>query len=334
MTPNAWIAVAIAGLTAGFAPLFLAPLLRKWGVVDVPNERSSHAVPTLRGGGLATLLGLTVGLITAILFIDSASDRQFLALIGVAGFLMGVLGFIEDVRGVPIRWRASAQLFVGAGMSYVAVELSGVSPWWIPLLAFMFIAFVNAANFMDGINGISGLHGFVVGLAFAAVGTVTETSWLVVAGSMVAVVCVAFLPWNLRRQGMFLGDVGSYLIGGTVITVTVLAVLDGVPLLAGVAPVIIYFADTGATLVRRILAGERWYAPHRSHVYEQLTDFGLSHLFVASLVAGLTMLCSFAGALPLFSDFSQIISVLALVVLVVIYLQLPSVFRSYRMRRQ
>ncbi|MDQ0613798.1 nucleoside-diphosphate-sugar epimerase [Microbacterium sp. W4I4] len=138
---------------------------------------------------------------------------------------------------------------------------------------------------MDGINGISGLHGMVVGGAFATIGVMLDFSWLIAVGLLIAVVFAVFLPWNLLPPGMFLGDVGSYLLGSFVAAATIAAVFVGAPLLTVFAPLSIYLVDTISVLVRRASRREAVLSAHRTHAYQRLTDTGLSHVQVSILVA-------------------------------------------------
>ncbi len=99
---------------------------------------------------------------------------------------------------------------------------------------------------------------------------------------------LGFLPWNLSRGSVFLGDVGSYLLGASVAALAVAGFLSGVYVEYVLSPILVYVADTGYYCCARINAGERWYASHREHVYQRLTDVGFSHLQSAGTVAACT----------------------------------------------
>ncbi|WP_166786040.1 UDP-phosphate glycosyltransferase [Cryobacterium lyxosi] len=208
-----------------------------------------------------------------------------------------VLGWIEDVRGVSIRVRAGAQICIGLIASSIVVGHAGVAPWLVVVFTIGVAGYINVANFMDGVNGISALHGTVVGVTYAILGVVFELPWLAITGGIVALAFFGFLPWNLRGR-IFLGDVGSYLLGGSISITAVAALAHGVPFLAVIAPLIVYLADAGFTLVSRVIRGRRWSDAHRDHVYQRLTDSGISHFRVALLVTGLS-LC--AGAIGIWA---------------------------------
>ncbi|MFI7483235.1 glycosyltransferase family 4 protein [Kocuria sp. M1R5S2] len=273
-------------------PLVVKPLLARWGVVDVPTERSSHQRTVIRGMGLAVaaavLLADGLALATGAIEVDRSVALVVLA---VAGLCAG-LGWAEDYRGVSVRIRLAVQLAIGLAATSVLVTVLGTSAWWLPVGTLAVAAYVNMANFMDGINGISGLHGLAAGLLYAWAGASNDLPWMVAAGLAVAGGFAGFLPWNLGRGTVFLGDVGSYLLGGSLAGIAVAAFLSGVYVEYLLPPLAVYVADTSVTLLRRIRAGEAWYRPHRQHVYQRLTDAGLSHLGSALVVTAATVLVS------------------------------------------
>jgi UDP-N-acetylmuramyl pentapeptide phosphotransferase/UDP-N-acetylglucosamine-1-phosphate transferase len=195
-----------------------------------------------------------------------------------------------------------------------------------PLIACAAAAYINAANFMDGVDGISALHGLVSGVHFGVVGWLIHEPWLSGLGALVALVFTAFAPWNLSRARVFLGDVGSYLLGGLLAGCAVAAYFAGAGVLLAVAPLLPYLADTFTTLVRRAWRRERIFEAHRSHVYQELTGLGLSHLASASVVALASATCS---AVAFFTR--ETMTVLAIPITIVVlsgYLLLPYKLRT------
>ncbi|MFD1212340.1 UDP-phosphate glycosyltransferase [Arthrobacter sp. GCM10027362] len=326
----ALLAVAAAFLLSLLLPFGLKPLLVRLGVLDVPNERSSHTVVTVRGMGLTVAAGLLAGLLLALPAVDT-EDRPLLGTVAAVAGAAALLGWTEDYRGISIRVRALLQVVVGAGGTVLAVYLTESSWWWVPVGALAVAGYINAANFMDGINGISGLHGLGTGLLFAAAGALAEERWLVLAGLVVAVSFAAFLPWNLGRDNVFLGDVGSYLLGASLAVLGVAGFLAGVPAESLLGPVTIYLADTAATLLRRVRAGEQWYVPHRQHVYQRLTDTGFSHLQSAAFVTGCSVLTGLCGFLAAQSELAgKLAALLGCAAVVVFYLRSPAIFGKHR----
>ena len=305
-------------------------LLRARMILDVPVGRSSHTIPTPRGGGIAVALGLLVG--TSVL-----NNFTWLPLI-VAVVMFFAIGLAEDVRGLPIVVRLVLQLLTG-GMVAVLLVLSAPRPPIVPaiavaLAALWIAAFTNAFNFMDGINGISGAHTVLGGMAFLTIGLLSRDPSLVVVASIVAAAGLAFLPWNIVNAKVFLGDVGSYTLGAVLAVLAVYALLRGAPIEMVLAPLALYLADTGWTLARRVVTRKDWTEPHREHAYQRLCDGSWSHyqvtLFTFCIGACLTVLStvSLLGSTPL-----RIVADVAAVALLVAYLLAPRVLHAVQAAR-
>ena len=290
-----WMVVGASLLLSLLLPFVLKPILHKLGVLDVPNERSSHNSVVIRGVGITVAVGIAVGLVLSVLTGLVPVDRSIVLIVLAVLCAAALLGWIEDYRGVSIRHRALTQLAIGAVGTAALAWTTEQSFWWVPVGALAVAAYVNAANFMDGINGISGLHGVLVGVFYSTAGILVGQFWLTVAGLVVAAAFAGFLPWNLGRGFVFLGDVGSYLLGASIAGMAVAGLLAGVYLEYLFSPVLIYLADTFITFLRRVRAGKRWYASHREHVYQRLTDVGLTHLQAALVVTVCSALVGIAG---------------------------------------
>lgn len=321
MTTLDLVAVAVALAVSGASSLVAFPLLRRAGVIDRPGARSSHGIPTVRGLGVSPLLGI-LSAVAVLLAAGPVDDRAVLRIIGGAIAAYGVLGLVEDVRGIPVIWRAGAQFVLGLALGVAVVMVFSLP---LPLALVFAVAaagFVNVANFLDGVNGISTFHAFVFGLAFAAVGYLgLAPAWLVPLGWILAAAFLAFLPWNIRGRA-FLGDVGSYVLGSAVVALALCAWAAGAPLLPLVAPLAIYLADAAATLGWRILRGERWYESHRSHTYHRLEDLGWRHLPIAAFVSGLSACCAAIGIAAELSGM-HVWGVITLIAVSAVYLATP-----------
>ncbi|MFJ6278419.1 MraY family glycosyltransferase [Arthrobacter subterraneus] len=290
-----WTVVGTSLLLSLVLPFVLKPILHRLGVLDIPNERSSHHSVVIRGVGITVAVGIVVGLALSVLTGLVPVDRSVVLIVLFMLSAAALLGWIEDYRGVSIRSRALIQLMIGAVGTLALAWTIEQSYWWVPVGALAVAAYINAANFMDGINGISGLHGVLVGIFYSVAGTMVGQFWLTVAGLVVAAAFAGFLPWNLGRGFVFLGDVGSYLLGASIAGMAVAGLLAGVYLEYLFSPVLIYLADTFLTFLRRVRAGKRWYASHREHVYQRLTDVGLTHLQSALVVTVCSALVGVAG---------------------------------------
>lgn len=326
---------ALAFVLGALLPFAVRPILHRYDMVDVPNERSSHTAPTYRGMGLATAAATFVAFVAATLFgwtYRSAESLQLAVTIAAAILCALALGWLEDIRGVSIVRRAGLQLVIGVLVSVSFATVQGTNVLVLILGAIFIAGYINVANFMDGINGISGAHGLVAGLAYALTGWMVNLPWLALAGVAVAGAFAAFLPWNVRPgKNVFLGDAGSYVLGAALGTLAVGAWFADVPFLLAFAPLMTYLADAGTTLFRRFMAGEQWYKPHRTHTYQRLTDVGFSHLGSTAVVTGTTILVwvLLAFASDLYAAGSVVATVgvvlVALAVLVV-YLRMPQLF--------
>lgn len=330
-----------------FLPFVVKPLLVKLGVMDVPNERSSHQKPVLRGLGLAVLIAIVTveGVITLYSAVRFPADTTWIPLliITLGTLFAGLLGLSEDLRGVSVPVRSMCLLLIAGSVStaliWVVRETQsgatlGLEVWNLPLWVLALLAiygvlfissYINVANFMDGLNGISGLHGVIAGLTFAAAGLIyMGGGWLTIVGLTLAAGFAGFLPWNLTKPGAFLGDVGSYLLGGAVAITSFAALVSGVPILATIGPMIIYFGDVGTTLVKRLRAGHKWDEPHKEHAYQRLQQLGMSHLAASSINAAFTLAASVLGLVSIFvAPVWWLLLVVAGLALVVIYQLLP-----------
>lgn len=326
---------ALAFVLGALLPFAVRPILHRNNMVDVPNERSSHTAPTYRGMGLATAAATLLAFVAATLFgwtYRSSESLQLAVTIAAAILCALALGWLEDIRGVSIVRRAGLQLVIGLLVSVSFATVQGTNILLLVLGAIFIAGYINVANFMDGINGISGAHGLVTGLAYALTGWMVNLPWLALAGVAVAGAFAAFLPWNVRPgKNVFLGDAGSYVLGAALGTMAVGAWFADVPFLLSFAPLVTYLADAGTTLFRRFMAGEQWYKPHRTHTYQRLTDVGFSHLGSTAVVTGTTILVwvLLAFASDLYTAGSVVATVgvvlVALAVLVV-YLRMPQLF--------
>jgi len=281
-----WVLLA-AGLAGAVAALATGPLseaLRARGVLDHPNARSSHAVATPRGGGIA--VGAGIALAWAVLAAGGVAPSWPLA----AGTLaLAAVSWIDDVRGLgPLPRLAVQALAVGGGVATLdGTVFQGLLP---PLLdraaaAVVWLWFVNLFNFMDGIDGIAGTEAAAIGTGLFLVAAITGGATTAGAlGLVVALAALGFLRWNWHPARVFLGDIGSvplgYLLGWAL-----LATAAAGHWAAAVILPLYYLADATLTLARRAAHRERLWEAHREHFYQRAVARGLSHATVAKAVA-------------------------------------------------
>jgi UDP-N-acetylmuramyl pentapeptide phosphotransferase/UDP-N-acetylglucosamine-1-phosphate transferase len=283
--------VAVAGLVSWIAVAALVPVLRRRGMLDVPNSRSSHEVPVPRGGGLGLLVGLGAGLVISAVY--GAPVPGWPILLGL--LLMAGLGSLEDFDGgLPVFARLISQIAAATVVVWQAgplqrlplpapldVEL-GAFGW--PLSLVWIVAVLNIFNFLDGIDGFAAVQGVVAGLGLAAVGW---GSWLGPLGLAIAGACFGFLFHNWHPARIFMGDVGSLSLG-FLLAVSPFGEGQGrSPMLVFAAGLCLWFflSDGVYTIGRRLIRGERIWQAHRSHLYQRLAIAGWSHARIVRWVA-------------------------------------------------
>lgn len=315
------------GVIAFGATIVLMPttivILRRLGVLDYPNARSSHDRPVIRGGGLAVLLGALVGLVVAF----PRPDEQTFGVI-IAGAGLAAIGLVEDLKGVPALPRLGLQLVAAAAsLPWLLRDLTGPTLWQALFGAGVLIwlvGYTNAFNFMDGINGISGAQTVIAGAAWMTIGTLQEVPFLALGGAIAVGSAIAFLPFNFPNARVFLGDVGSYFLGGWLAGLLVLGLRAGLPPEALLAPLALYLVDTGTTLIRRVREGEPWHTPHRQHVYQELVKQGWSHTATTGIVSMVLVVLSGLGFLSLAGNTGvRVAGNILLVTALAAYLALP-----------
>lgn len=272
-------------------------------LLDVPNHRSSHSVPTPRGGGIAIALVTLLGTVIAGVLGWVTSDVS-IAVVG-GGSLVALVGWLDDRRGLPASRRALAHAVAAAwalwwlhGLPTLQVGTQSIALSWLgSVLALAGIVWMtNLYNFMDGIDGIAGGEATVVcgfaGALLVASGQfgLALVAWLLAASS------AGFLAWNWAPARLFMGDVGSGFIG---FVIGVLAVASegthSLTVLGWLTLSSVFVVDATATLVRRALHGEQWYSAHRLHAYQRAVQAGSSHRRVTTVVLLLdVVLCALA----------------------------------------
>lgn len=299
---------ALAGgsaFVAWAALWYLTAYLRRRQVVDVPNARSSHKLPTPRGGGLVivavTLTGwLAFGLVTA-------PDLWFGVLTcGAGAALVAVVSWLDDLQSLSNRVRFSAHSLAAVlamvGLGYWPVVtlpwLGTVELGWLglPLTFVWIVGLTNAYNFMDGIDGIAGVQAVAAGLGWAGLGAWASQPLTCALGILLAGSNLGFLGHNWPPARIFMGDVGSAFIGYLLAILPLLftwcsddPTISAMGLVTGALCVWPFIMDTSFTLLRRLCKGENIFMAHRSHLYQRLHLSGYQHRFVTLLYLALAV---------------------------------------------
>lgn len=258
----------------------------KNSLIDVPNGRSSHSVPTPRGGGVAIvvcfLLILPVLALTGIVSWSNA-----LGLIG-AGAWIAVIGFLDDHGHIAARWRLLAH-FIGAiwalfwigGLGPVSVFGVTIDLGWVGhvIAAFYLVWMLNLYNFMDGIDGIAGVEAVTACFGACLIYWLGGFESLVWAPLLLAAAVLGFLCWNFPPARIFMGDAGSGFLG-IILGIFSLQASSSAPQLLWVWLILlgVFIVDATFTLLRRLMRGDKVYEAHRSHAYQFASRSAGRHL--------------------------------------------------------
>ncbi|RZU99613.1 MraY family glycosyltransferase [Spiribacter vilamensis] len=280
----------------------LTGILRRYALrtdlMDIPNDRSSHEVPTPRGGGVAIVVVSLVGLVG--LGLSAAMPITALLALGLGGAVVAGIGWLDDHRDVPARWRLLVHLVAAAWVVVLArgappLALPGVSwewGWFGAVVLVLFIGWMlNLYNFMDGIDGIAGVEAITVaGPAAAMLWWLGALEWASVAALM-ASATLGFLAWNWPPAKIFMGDAGSGFIGFMLAALAVLTWADaGLSIWAWLILLGVFIVDATITLVRRAVRGEKFYEAHRSHAYQHASRYYNRHLPVTIAIGVINLL--------------------------------------------
>ncbi|WP_434581406.1 glycosyltransferase family 4 protein [Sulfurimonas sp. NW15] len=253
------------------------------------NERSSHTVPTPHGGGIAIAVTWFVGL-SYLFFRGEIVSSLYYAL--MAGVVLAVVSYLDDLYELSPKVRLVTQSSVAVGGLMALGGLGSLDFWLFSIenqlvaniIAFVAIIwFINLYNFLDGIDGYAGSEAVFLGIAgFLLFGGV---HFLVLIVSV-----LGFLVWNWHRAKIFMGDVGSTLLGYTVAIFAIYyANQDAVNLWIWIILFGVFWFDATYTLVKRYLNGERLLVAHKKHLYQRLTQAGFSHDRVVFMAMGANM---------------------------------------------
>lgn len=289
--------------------LLLTYFVRGWvirvSVMDIPNERSSHSVPTPRGGGIAIAI-VWFAAISFLFVLKEIDSNLFMALL--CGLPISAIGFIDDLISITPRMRlfvqvcsAALAVFFLGGVNAIDIGFTIVAiPFLFSLLAVVGIVWLtNLFNFLDGIDGYISSSTIFIGLTAAIL---LGCSHLL----LLAVITAGFLVWNWQPAKIFMGDVGSTLLGFTIgVFVIYYQNIGAVSIVIWLMLTSLCWFDASLTLYRRWKNGEELSKAHRKHAYQRLVQSGFSHqktvllsLVVSLFVLGLVWL---AFEFPAFS---------------------------------
>ena len=278
--------------------LFIRWSLRR-NLFDVPNERSSHTVPTPRGGGLIIVIVCLTAYTVSTIFLKGSFSWCYL----LGAFLVAAVSWLDDLYKVSVIWRffihaLSASLVI-YGLGYFdAMHIPPVGSFSVGafgiILTFLWIVWLtNAYNFMDGIDGIAGIQSVTAGFGWYLAGNLLGLPNSGFYGGVIACASLGFLILNWQPAKIFMGDVGSAFLGYTFAVLPLLAKSelgttsenDRILFPTALLLVWLFAFDTLWTFGRRVLNREKVWEAHRGHLYQKYVINGLSHGFVSGLYA-------------------------------------------------
>lgn len=256
----------------------------KKSIIDIPSARSSHTIPTPRGGGLAIVLSFYLGIAYLAIY-HLIPWHLTVALSG--GLLIALVGYWDDHRSVPARFRAffhfiAAIWAVGWLHGFPVLSLGA---WNLSLhffgsflAVFAIVWFINLYNFMDGIDGLAGSEAIFVSCTAGMVLFALGQPSLALLCFFLSVSCGGFLLWNWPPAKIFMGDVGSGFLG-FIFAVFLLDTANNnlLPPLFWLILLAVFIADASYTLFRRVIHKQAWYEAHREHAYQRLIQKGINH---------------------------------------------------------
>lgn len=250
----------------------------KKNILDIPNERSSHFVPTPRGGGLAIVISWYIGL-SILFFLGRIDQNLFFALL--SGVLLAIISLIDDIKNLKPYIRLVTQFVT---VTVALIFLKGIEPVFIsskeifsyiiliPLSIVGMVWFINLFNFLDGIDAYASLEALTIALVlFVFTGNIVN---------LVLLSCIfGFLLWNWPKAKIFMGDVGSTQLGFILIVLGIyfqnrnqFSIIHWIMLSSP------FWFDATLTLFRRWRNGEKLSQAHRKHIYQRIVQAGFSHL--------------------------------------------------------
>jgi UDP-N-acetylmuramyl pentapeptide phosphotransferase/UDP-N-acetylglucosamine-1-phosphate transferase len=283
-------------------------IFRRWSLsrnlLDVPNQRSSHTVPTPRGAGLVIVLNSL--LVFAIYTLWAGEDLHWGYIVGA--ILVAGISYLDDIYSVAFVWRfcihAAAALLAIYSSGYfrefyilLFQETLGSEIFGVVLTFFWIVWLTNAYNFMDGIDGIAGIQALAAGFGWFVIGNLLGADSIGFYGGVVACSALGFLIHNWQPAKIFMGDVGSAFLGYTFAVLPLLAEREiaadskarQLLPLAAIFLNWLFIFDTVYTFIRRLLRREKVWEAHRAHIYQKFVSAGYAHQTISIVYGGISL---------------------------------------------
>ena len=259
-------------------------------IIDIPNDRSSHTVPTPRGGGIAILISWYAG-ISVLFIVEFIGLNLYLAFL--SGIILAATSLLDDIVSIRPSIRILAQtvtsilaIYFLGGFNSVDIigKLSIPAIITFPVSVIGMIWFINLYNFLDGIDGYASIQAICISAAlflFTGAGI-----------NMILIACVAgFLIWNWPPAKIFMGDIGSTQLGFILVVLGIYYHNENtLPFMWWLVLTSPFWFDATLTLFRRWRNGEKLSQAHKKHAYQRLVQSGFSHLKVDLLLVSTNVL--------------------------------------------
>lgn len=291
---STWIIISAGVAVLSFILTYIIRLYAlKFKIIDIPNKRSSHTIPTPRGGGLAIVICWYIG-ITILFAVGQIAANLYYAL--MSGLILAIISLIDDVISLKPTVRLSAQMISAILAIFLLKENLAViiSGWTIstqfilvPLFVIAIIWFINLYNFLDGIDGYASVEAISVAIII-----------YLFTGNLICILLIAcvsgFLFWNWPKARIFMGDVGSTQLGFILIVLGIYFNNEGqFNLILWIIITSPYWFDATLTLYRRWRNKEKLSQAHKKHIYQRIVQSGFSHLQTDMALIILNVLLAF-----------------------------------------
>lgn len=291
--------LVFAAVALGIWPLRC--FLIRYAILDHPNTRSSHAIPTPKGAGLVLVPLVLLSWIVAVAYnmVDFPPEQLFP--VSIAAIVLLLVSWVDDLRNLHIGIRLLAHALVACtalvGLPDSTPIFQGLLPPAIDQAAavFLLVWFINLFNFMDGIDGISGVETVLICAGIISISALVPTlNGLAALSVLLLGGACGFLLWNWHPARIFLGDSGSAPLGLLLGWLLLSLAAHGEWAAALILPAY-YLFDSGLTLLKRIIRKEKFWEAHRQHCYQQAVQRGMPHSkVVAAVLCSGAILCVLA----------------------------------------
>lgn len=266
-------------------------------ILDLPNERSSHMLPTPRGGGIAIVISFSI--VCIFLFHFNRLPIELYYTLTVGGLIIAAVGLIDDVYTLNNKVRLVTQFFVAGWALYWlhGFPLLDLGTWKLAIgqfgsviATFAIVWLINLYNFMDGIDSLAGIEGLFTAVAsafaFWILGYDNYSNLMLLFAAAVA----GFTIFNWPPAKIFMGDVGSSYLGYVLAVIGISTAKQNVmPITFWIILLGVFICDATFTLIHRAWQGKRIYIAHREHAYQHLNICGLSHKHISLAVLFINM---------------------------------------------